>query len=215
MTEHEWLACTDPTPMVKYLRRRKASARKWRLATVACCRRRWHLLNHPRVQEAILVAERFADGEATKEELTAADKASYEVYLEDQRSVFDPGRNALGAASGTAMTIPGHAFNRAIWRIEPSEVCNLLREFFGNPFRPVAIAPAVLAWNDAAVVRLAQAAYDERHLPEGTLDNGRLAVLADALEEAGCTSEEILGHLRGSGPHVRGCFVLDLLLNRE
>jgi len=65
------------------------------------------------------------------------------------------------------------------------------------------------------VKRLAEAAYAERAVPGGTLDGVRLAVLADALEEAGCTSVEILEHLRGPGPHVRGCFVLDLLLGKE
>jgi hypothetical protein len=64
------------------------------------------------------------------------------------------------------------------------------------------------------VVRLAQAAYDDRHLPAGTLDNGRLAILADALEEAGCTDADVLGHLRGPGPHVRGCWAVDLLLGK-
>jgi hypothetical protein len=90
-----------------------------------------------------------------------------------------------------------------------------LRELFGNPFHPVALAPAVLAWNDATVVRLAQAAYDERHMPEGTLENGRLAVLADALEEAGCRDADILGHCRSGGEHVRGCWVIDLLLGKS
>jgi hypothetical protein len=90
-----------------------------------------------------------------------------------------------------------------------------LHDIFGNPFRPVTIAPAVLAWNDATVVRLAQAGYDERHLPAGTLDNGRLAVLADALEEAGCTDADILGHLRGPGSHVRGCWAVDLCLGKS
>jgi hypothetical protein len=73
---------------------------------------------------------------------------------------------------------------------------------------------AVPAWNDATVVRLAQATYEERHLPAGTLDSGRLAVLADALEEAGCSDEQALQHLRSSGAHYRGCFVVDLLLGK-
>ena len=73
----------------------------------------------------------------------------------------------------------------------------------------------LLAWNDAVVVRLAQSAYEERHLPAGTLDNGRLAVLADALEEAGCTDADILDHLRGPGPHVRGCWPVDLCLGKS
>ena len=84
--------------------------------------------------------------------------------------------------------------------------------------RPFAVAccrsAVVLAWNDATVVRLAQAAYEERRLPAGTLDSGRLAVLADALEEAGCSDEQALQHLRWSGAHYRGCFVVDLLLGK-
>jgi hypothetical protein len=64
------------------------------------------------------------------------------------------------------------------------------------------------------VVSLAQAAYDERDLPSGHLDPGRLAVLADALEDAGGSDPDILGHLRGPGPHTRGCWVLDALLRK-
>ena len=75
----------------------------------------------------------------------------------------------------------------------------------------VTISPAVLAWHDSIVVRLAEAAYEERQLPAGTLDSGRLSILADAMEEAGCTDTDILGHLRGPGPHVRGCWVVDLV----
>jgi hypothetical protein len=64
-------------------------------------------------------------------------------------------------------------------------------------------------------VSLAQAAYDERNLPSGHLDNARLAVLSDALEEAGCTDADILSHLRSPGLHVRGCWALDLVLAKE
>ncbi|MCI0456355.1 MAG: hypothetical protein L0Z62_05185 [Gemmataceae bacterium] len=92
---------------------------------------------------------------------------------------------------------------------------SLLRDLFGNPFRPVAVDPSWLTWYGGTVLRLAQATYHERHLPEGTLDSPRLAVLADALEEAGCTDADILGHLRGPGPHVRGCWVIDLLLGKN
>jgi hypothetical protein len=60
-----------------------------------------------------------------------------------------------------------------------------------------------------------QAAHEERELPVGTLDTARLAVLADALEEADCTSQEVIGHLRGPGPHVRGCWAVDLLLGKS
>jgi hypothetical protein len=64
------------------------------------------------------------------------------------------------------------------------------------------------------VVALAQAAYDQRDMPAGTLVPARLAVLADALEEPGCTNSDILDHLRGAGPHVRGCMAVDLILGK-
>ena len=64
-------------------------------------------------------------------------------------------------------------------------------------------------------VTLARAAYQERPLPSGELDPVRLAVLADALEDDGCTDEAVLAHLRGSGPHVKGCWALDLVLAKE
>jgi hypothetical protein len=64
------------------------------------------------------------------------------------------------------------------------------------------------------VTGLAPAAYEERALPSGELDPARLAVLADALEDTGCADSEVLGHLRGPGPHVRGCWALDLILGK-
>jgi hypothetical protein len=97
---------------------------------------------------------------------------------------------------------------------EQSAQCDALRDIFGNPFRRVAVVSSWLRWNDAIVVRLAQTAYDERMLPDGTLDNTRLAVLSDALEEAGCTDEHVLNHLRSGGDHYRGCFVVDALLEK-
>ena len=99
-------------------------------------------------------------------------------------------------------------------RAERAHQASLLRDTF-NPFRPVRLDPAWLAWNGGTVKRLAQAAYEHRILPEGRLDPQRLAVLADALEEAGCSDKGTLRHLRGPGPHVRGCHVVDLLLGRE
>jgi hypothetical protein len=85
---------------------------------------------------------------------------------------------------------------------------SLIREIFGNPLRGAAIQPSWLDWNGGAVVRIAQGIDAERAFD-------RLPVLADALEEAGCTDPAILSHCRGPGPHVRGCWVLDLLTGRE
>jgi hypothetical protein len=91
-----------------------------------------------------------------------------------------------------------------------------VREVFGNPARPSPrLSPAVHSWNDGTVCRIAGIIYDERRLPEGTLDNAHLAVLADALLDAGCEDEEVLAHLRSDGPHVRGGWALDFILGKE
>lgn len=95
-----------------------------------------------------------------------------------------------------------------------NEQAALLRDIFGPlPFRAVHFDPA---WRTGTAVSLAEAIYETRALPSGHLDNGRLAVLADMLEDQGCNDQELLGHLRQQGVlHVRGCFVLDILLNRK
>ncbi len=74
----------------------------------------------------------------------------------------------------------------------------------GNPFRPVSVIPS---WLTATVIGMAQAIYDER-------DFDRLPILADALEEAGCADADLLAHLRSPGPHVRGCWALDLIIDK-
>ena len=82
------------------------------------------------------------------------------------------------------------------------------------PIRPVALDPTVEVWEGGLVVKLAASVYQERVLPSGHLDPQRLAVLADALEDAGADAD-LIAHLRSPGPHVRGCWAIDLLLGRE
>jgi hypothetical protein len=89
---------------------------------------------------------------------------------------------------------------------------DLVRDLFGPlPCRQVQLDSA---WRTPAVLALAERGYEERQLPTGTLDPGLLSVLADALEEAGCDNADILSHCRGPGPHVRGCWVVDLVTGR-
>lgn len=88
----------------------------------------------------------------------------------------------------------------------------LIRDVFGDTFRTAALVPA---WPTPAVTGLAAAAYRDRSLPSGELDPGLLARLADALEAAGCDSEDVLAHLRGTGPHVLGCWAVDGVLGRR
>jgi hypothetical protein len=119
-------------------------------------------------------------------------------------------RKTLRAAE-VALGGPGKANGPGDKR-ESQRQCELLRDLFGNPFRAASIDPD---WLTRTVTGLAQAAYEERNLPSGTLDQDRLAILADALEDAGCTDAVILDHCRQSEDHVRGCWLLDLLLNKR
>lgn len=112
-----------------------------------------------------------------------------------------------GIAVGVIRSLPTLAENG----LSAAQFADLVREMFGTRCPPLA---APVPHCPAAVFSLAQAAYDERELPGGHLDNARLAVLSDALEEAGCTDETILSHLRSPGPHVRGCWALDLVLGK-
>jgi hypothetical protein len=103
------------------------------------------------------------------------------------------------------------ASHRARQAVNQAQVA-LLRDVCGDPFRRSALDPACLP---TTVSALAQAAYENRFQPSGHLYPSRLGVLSDALEEAGCTDEAVLSHLRSPGPHVRGCWVLDLILGKS
>jgi hypothetical protein len=217
MTKAEWLASTNPKAMLESLGR-SASARKLRLFSCACCRRIWHLIDVPQCREAVEVAERYADGDADADRLELA-------YQNAVRHCYDPGcyggtLDAQGGALHAAARDPFEGAKNCVpcasYIVDDSSPdaaqAVLLRDIFGNPFHPVRLAPA---WRSPTVMSLAQAAYDERLLPSGHLDPARLAVLADSLEEAGCSEQAVLDHLRHPGAHVRGCWSVDLLLARE
>jgi hypothetical protein len=217
MTEAEWNVCTDPDQMLEFLKDR-SSGRKLRLFAVACCHRIWHLLDHQLSRRAVEVAERFADGQATHSERAAAEFAAHEapsrygdapalaayvVAAEDARYATAASRFASGAAADAAGS------DLASRREDAAQV-GLLRDVFGPlPFRAVTIAPSLLTWNDGAVVKLAQAIYEGRAFE-------RMPELAEALEQAGCREPEVLAHCRQQGQaHVRGCWVVDLVLGRQ
>jgi hypothetical protein len=233
LSEDEWPACSDPSILLDVLRQRGLlSERKARLFAAACCRRIWPLIRPEGYRGIVDAAERFADGRAGPGDLRRAEHLAYEEAGMPGR---DPARWAATHAAGDCVvlwpwhypedTTHFHAANAADQAGGPPDgrpggeqaaQARLLRDLFGPlPFRPVALDPSLLSWHGGPAVRLATAAYEERKLPGGTLDNARLAVLADALEEAGLEDEEVLGHLREQGiAHYRGCWVLDLVLGK-
>jgi hypothetical protein len=233
MDESTWLTCPDPRPMLDFLAGPgavlappgKPRERKYRLFALACCRRIEHIFPEDDAYSRMLrVVERYTDGQATEEELRAAswgpgdDPASQAVAatLFDQDTpeneaayIADRVLGAVHEDLADRLTIAGSdadasdAALEAVAEEERIAQADLLREVFGNPFRPVTIAPACLAWNERTIPKLAQAIYEE-----GAFD--RLPILADALEEAGCTDPALLEHCRRSGGHCRGCWVVDV-----
>ncbi len=240
MTEAEWLSCTEPAVMLDCLRG-KTSDRKLRLFAIGFCKRIWNLFTDKRSRIGIEVAERFVDGGATREELFEARMLSHDAYMEARAvearvaghtpesewvHVYaapirfaaytttccdTPGDRDDAAECVIAMTTRNAAWP-SIFREDLSALRvyqpYLLRCVFGNPFRPATIDPAWLTWHDGLIVSMARQMYESRDFID-------MPILADALEEAGCTNQDFLGHCRSGGEHVRGCWVVDLLLGKE
>jgi hypothetical protein len=219
MTEAEWLLSVNSQAMLAVVSD-KGSARLWRLFAVACLRASGGLSLHAWSRQALDVAERFADGAATPGELRSAraqaeavaEHLRYEAWLDEARVNFgsDEAHEQLWRAAGGAGAVLAcvkddvdcHAIQEGL------RLPEVIREVFGNPFHWALIDAAWLLANDGAARRLAESIYAGRafeHLP----------ILSDALEDAGCADESILSHLRSPGPHVRGCWALDLILGKE
>jgi catechol 2,3-dioxygenase-like lactoylglutathione lyase family enzyme len=192
-----WPTCGDPLRMLEMLRR--ADARKLRLFAAACSRRMWDAIDDFG-RAAIQVAEAFADGTAGENELRAARLAckSAGESAAWYAAASNPAVAARNAALSAQSANPGDA--------ERVAQAALLRDIFGNPFRPVVVEER---WRTPAVVELARTIYESDPRQAG----GHVR-LAEALAAAGCDCAAILEHCRGDGPHVRGCWVLDMILGK-
>ena len=203
MTERSWQTATRPYPMIDHLGP-NASPRKLRLVGVEACNRLWGIMTDPRSRNAVSVAERFANGEATEDELLAANTTANNVGI----SVVE--RTAARASDRPQEfnldVVLGHAGSAAQNRAERKIHCNIIRDIFGNPFRPVAFGPE---WRTDTAVAIAGQMYESR-------DFSAMPILADALQDAGCDSDDILSHCRDAAQvHVRGCWVVDRVLGKE
>jgi hypothetical protein len=198
--------------------------RKWRLFGSACTRRAVdRFLQGREWTQAIDAAENFADGVISWSELKAV-RSTLEAecgrfnrleYSDYRRQTFEAvlgvthraGNESLVAQRAAAFA---YGYSRNLnWvelvETEEQEQLLLARDIFGNPFRPVAFDSA---WRTSTVQALASQMYDSR-------DFIPMPILADALQDAGCENEDILAHCRGQGPHVRGCWVVDLVLGKS
>jgi hypothetical protein len=210
MTEAEWAACSEPLKLLSFLTERVRSERKRRLFAVACCGRIRHLLTD-NGSRAVRAAELFADNlinQRTMHDAWAAigyPKAAARRYAASAARAASCSPSLDGTAHGAASAVNAAASQAGRRRVsEQTAQTALLRDVFGNPFHPIA---ADSSWLPSNVILLAQGIYEDRafdHMP----------VLADVLEEAGCTEGTILSHCRGAGPHVRGCWVVDLIVGK-
>lgn len=215
-TEMDWQTLTEPRQLLLGLPT-TVSVRKQRLFALGCCQRVASKLTHRLSQQALVLMERCAEGLSSDEDLRGIIRGLTDEYnarlssAERDWNAVDSadldaayslviGTFPIGAAYNALRTAADQAKERVAQR-------HLIHCVFGNPFHPVTIDSSWLTWNDGTVPKLAQTIYDER-----AFEN--LPILADALEDAGCTNKDILDHCRAIGPHARGCWVVDLILAR-
>jgi hypothetical protein len=193
--------------------------------------------------KSLEVAEKFADSSATERDLTRANSAARKAHkrantacaprfakgphhvthpnfylthavveASSESDMFVRAAAAIGLLGQAARdsvifqndAVDYFARREAARAAMLRRLTHILRDIFGNPFRPVSLDPS---WISSTVTSLAQAIYDDHAFD-------RMPILADALEDAGCTNQDILAHCRGGGEHVRGCWVVDLLLGK-
>ncbi|HEY1187517.1 MAG TPA: hypothetical protein VGE74_07650 [Gemmata sp.] len=226
MTEAEWLKDQFPhaRALLEFLGA-EASPRKLRYFLVACAKRVLPADADTVTVEALATAEQFADGAVPKSALKRAREAVTATH---------PARAKRWPAlySGHIRSVPAWHANReqivrgaregawcAVWsstrlhangwdRLDREYVAQsaLLRDIFGNPFRVPVFAPE---WRTGTATAIAAQMYKSR-------DFGAMPILADALQDAGCDSEDVLNHCRDTSQvHVRGCWVVDLVLGQS
>jgi hypothetical protein len=221
MTEEKWLAAVEPYALIYHPKCR--NDRKRRLFSCACARRLLHHLTDTRFADVVAGCEAFADGAcdwksvlAHRKTLRTAAKDLPAETLEHQHHAVSAVA-ALTAKEFMSFKMASESASHAVGALmrprfmegcaaERLEQARLARDIFGNPFRPVAFADE---WRTSTAVAVAQQMYDSR-------DFGAMPILADALQDAGCEDDAILSHCRGAKQaHVRGCWVVDLVLGKK
>ena len=202
-TWKDWLACSDPRRMLNHLYNFLPDPRKMRLFACACIRRMWPDLNDQPSRNAVSVAERYADGQAVGNDLKNAYKSldtgvgihvravDWTVYIE---LFCSEDWNSWIAAQETSWLTPQHLQS------------SILHDLFGpSLFRSTILKSG---WLNPEVRTMAEVIYEQH-------DFQRMPLLGNALKEAGCDDEELLSHCFGAGPHFKGCWALDRVLEKD
>ena len=218
MTEEEWFAISESE--IRHLVG-ASSPRRQRLLAVATCRVLGEWINYPAAHAALEVAETFADTGKTK----AALRRSRQSLVVLRNELYAPSSPLIdGGVEHALFGIQVAASENAVI----GTVCHVIesliiaegiadqgarrtlfpvfRDIIGNPFRPISFSPS---WRTETAVLLARQMYDSREFRA-------MPILADALQDADCDSDDILNHCRDAKQtHVRGCWVVDLVLGKE
>jgi hypothetical protein len=217
MTDAEWLSATAPERLLNWLqrsKRRRPTLRKLQLLANAFADR---------------IADRFIDpvSIAVREfmERMAESHLSQDEYLVEWRKwqsaldTLEPHGHILawavrvsqpgiwvrfGAPEKQVLAVAGYV-SSMLGAAEQAAQVEALRDIIPNPYRPATFSPS---WRTSTDTALAQQMYESRNF-------STLPILADAIQDAGCEMDDILNHCRGPGPHVRGCWVVDLVLGKE
>lgn len=206
--------------MVLRLLDRSASDRQLRLFSCACCRLIWSLLPDERNRELVIGIENNPSGTFDDPVLHALIVASSSGEHEWRRERAYWAVKYLGRSfyKGSPLDCAAHSLLNTAWALQEkdgtrpaaveSDFARLAQDIFRDPMQAITIDPSWLRWHDGLVERLASAIYDGRRWEQ-------LPILADALEDAGCDCQQLLNHCRNEALHARGCWVLDLLLQKK
>jgi hypothetical protein len=216
MSQDDWTVAEEPVALLKMVEP-IASDRKMRMLACGCCRLIWDDLSLEPVRAVVEMSEKYADGLVSADDLNESHNRAVITFvntLHEQVRLLteDPAeftRFQKAARVNDCCHVGKLSSEKVSDLLSAQGVkergSELLREIFGNPFRPVSFDPA---WRTSTAVALAQQMYDGR-------DFSLMPIPGDALQDAGCEHADILDHCRSAGPHVRGCWVVDLVLGKE
>jgi hypothetical protein len=222
LTENEWQTCKSPDPLFfDRLNAVGGLTRKLQLWGCGAARLVLSFMDDPRSRHAVEIAERYADGLATASECASAHEDAMKVWDErfpnrdpetdSEFAVFVafqviacPSDNWAGVATLLARTGLPSKLEERFWQ-NVEMLADLLRDVFGNPFRPVRTEER---WLTPQIIELAGLIYEQR-----TFD--RMAALGNLIHDAGCNEPAIIDHCKNTPIHIRGCWLVDLLLNKN
>jgi hypothetical protein len=242
MTESDWLATDNPFRLFQHARSR-LSARKLQLLACGCCRLLDQTLSEGQA-DALAAVERHADGLADGDALLrakeffltaltalmvptptgvvpppTAEAATAEALVAVVSVPIDTGLRRVHELVAAAVARTSGAAARAAVKGLRRRTCEVYHEIVGNPFRERPVAGPEWSADGRTVpwwmLRVSETARAIALGVQADQAYDRLPVLADALEDDGCTDADLLAHLRFGTRHLRGCWALDLVLGKS